>query len=83
MDKLEKIVEMLLLIDQHIDATTMPEVKDVLNQTTEQVRELAKSTVERILVDLEEAVTAGKITDTKQISQVKEYKKILDDLKRS
>ena len=75
MDKLEKIVEMLLLIDQHIDATTMPEVKDVLNQSTEQVRELVKSIIERILVDLEKAVTEGTITDTNQIAAIEEYRK--------
>ena len=75
MDKLEKIVEMLLLIDQHIDATTMPKVKDVLNQSTEQVRELVKSIIERILVDLEKAVTEGTITDTNQIAAIEEYRK--------
>lgn len=75
MDKLEKIVEMLLLIDQHIDATTMPEVKDVLNQTTEQVRELVKLTIERILVDLEKSVTEGKITNTDKIAAIEEYRK--------
>lgn len=75
MDKLEKIVDMLLLIDQHIDTTTMPEVKDVLNQTTEQVRKLVKLTIERILVDLEKSVTEGKITNTDKIAAIEEYRK--------
>ena len=51
------------------------EVKDVLNQSTEQVRELVKSIIERILVDLEKAVTEGTITDTNQIAAIEEYRK--------
>lgn len=75
MREFEKIVELLLLINQHVDSQTMPEVKDALNQTTQHVRELVKSTIERILVGLEEAVTEGKITDTNLIAAINEYRK--------
>lgn len=41
------------------------------------------ATIEHILERMEADIEVGKITDAKQISQIKEYKKILDDLKRN
>jgi len=73
-DNLEKIVNLLSLINKQINPKTQPEEANALRVTLTDLKDKAKVTLEQLLGKLEKDVEEGKITDQGTIQKIRDYR---------
>lgn len=73
-DNLEKVVNLLSLINKQIDPKTQPEEANALKETLTNLIDKAKVAIEQILGKLEKEIVEGKITDQETIQKIRDYR---------
>lgn len=73
-DNLEKVVNLLSLINKQIDPKTQPEEANALKETLTNLNDKAKVAIEQILGKLEKEIVEGKITDQETIQKIRDYR---------
>lgn len=73
-DNLEKVVNLLSLINKQIDPKTQPEEANALKETLTNLIDKAKVAIEQILGKLEKEIVEGKITDQEMIQKIRDYR---------
>ena len=71
---LEKVVNLLSLINKQIDPKTQPEEANALKETLTNLIDKAKVAIEQILGKLEKEIVEGKITDQETIQKIRDYR---------
>lgn len=73
-DNLEKVVNLLSLINKQIDPKTQPEEANALKEILTNLIDKAKVAIEQILGKLEKEIVEGKITDQETIQKIRDYR---------